>query len=143
MFTRHISTGIDIAAPPERVWAVLMDFPAHAEWNPFIRGIAGAARPGEELTVLLSPGGTRSYVFRPRVLRAEAAAHFAWRGRLFMPGLFTGTHSFDLAPIPGGTRLTHAERFSGVLLPFLGGMLAETEQGFQRMNTALKQRAEA
>ena len=32
----HLSTQIEIYAPAERVWAVLIDFPAHARWNPFI-----------------------------------------------------------------------------------------------------------
>ncbi|MBS1116012.1 MAG: hypothetical protein H6Q87_396, partial [candidate division NC10 bacterium] len=40
---QRISTSIDIAAPVERVWAVLMDFPAYSRWNPFIVALVGSA----------------------------------------------------------------------------------------------------
>jgi hypothetical protein len=39
-------------------------------------------------------------------------------------------------------RLVHAERFTGPLAPVLGGMLGNTERGFQAMNQTLKERAE-
>lgn len=36
-----ISTEIDIAAPPNAVWAVLTDFDRYNEWNPFIVKLSG------------------------------------------------------------------------------------------------------
>jgi len=36
-----ISTEIDIAAPPNKVWAVLTDYDRYAEWNPFLVKIYG------------------------------------------------------------------------------------------------------
>nr|WP_255305408.1 SRPBCC family protein [Acidithiobacillus ferrivorans] len=32
----QIETNIEITATPERVWSILMDFPAYPQWNPFI-----------------------------------------------------------------------------------------------------------
>jgi uncharacterized protein YndB with AHSA1/START domain len=32
----ELTTFVDIDATPERVWQVLTDLPAYAEWNPFI-----------------------------------------------------------------------------------------------------------
>ncbi|KAL9135287.1 MAG: hypothetical protein Q9175_003523 [Cornicularia normoerica] len=36
-----ISTGIDIAAPPIAVWAVLTDYDRYPEWNPFLVKMSG------------------------------------------------------------------------------------------------------
>lgn len=36
----------------------------------------------------------------------------------------------------------HGEQFSGLLLPLLGGLLADTVKGFDSMNEALKKAVE-
>jgi uncharacterized protein YndB with AHSA1/START domain len=38
---RQLKAEIEIQAPAERVWAVLTDFGAYHEWNPFIYQAAG------------------------------------------------------------------------------------------------------
>jgi hypothetical protein len=38
---RELRREIELDAPPERVWAVVTDFDAYPEWNPFIRQISG------------------------------------------------------------------------------------------------------
>lgn len=74
----------------------------------------------------------------------EPNAELAWRGSVAIPGLFVGRHYFRLeADGESACRLVHGEQFSGLLLPLMGGMLADTEKGFHAMNAALKARAEA
>jgi uncharacterized protein YndB with AHSA1/START domain len=46
---KELRTEIEIAAPPERVWAVLADFDSYPEWNPFIRRIRGQPAAGSKL----------------------------------------------------------------------------------------------
>ena len=46
--TRRIATAIDIDAPADAIWRVLVDFPAYPEWNPFIRRITGEAKVGAQ-----------------------------------------------------------------------------------------------
>jgi hypothetical protein len=41
---KTLTTEIDIAATPQRVWQVLSDLTAHREWNPFIVQATGRAR---------------------------------------------------------------------------------------------------
>ncbi|XRQ16225.1 SRPBCC domain-containing protein, partial [Actinomadura welshii] len=73
----------------------------------------------------------------------EPERRLAWLGRLFIPGIFDGAHSFELEALtPGSTRFIQSERFSGVLVPLLRGLLRSTEAGFAAMNTALAARAE-
>src|SRR4029450_13975460 len=56
---RTISATIDIDAPPERVWEVLVDFSAYPEWNPFMREVRGRAEAGARLGVRLGGAGGR------------------------------------------------------------------------------------
>lgn len=109
MFTREIVTDISIAAPPERVWAVLTNFTAYPAWSPFVRSITGELRTGGRITVSMSPDGEKEFRFRP-VLRVVAPGReLRWLGRLGVPFLFDGEHRFVLAPdgAGGGGRGDH------------------------------------
>ncbi|MHB1281104.1 MAG: SRPBCC family protein [Acidithiobacillus sp.] len=141
----QIVTEIDIAASPERVWSILMDFSAYPQWNPFIRSLSGVAKPGEKLRVTIQPEERRAMTFRPRVLTAIAQQELRWLGRLGFPRLFDGEHYFQLAALSNGdTRFTQGEQFSGILVGvFISSVEAATKAGFHAMNQALKNRAEA
>jgi len=55
-----------------------------------------------------------------------------------------GEHIFELHPSEGGTRFVQREIFSRLLVPLLWGTLEDpTRRGFDAMNRALKERAEA
>jgi hypothetical protein len=139
---RRIETAVDIAAPPRTVWDVLVDFAAYPDWNPFIRRLQGEARNGARLEVTVQPPGSRAMTFKPTVLAAEPGRELRWLGRVLLPGLFDGEHSFRLERTAGGCRLHHDETFRGILVPLFGKMLENTEHGFTALNHALKQRVE-
>ncbi len=143
MTTRKIKHQIDIDAPPASVWAQLTDTAAYGEWNPFVRRLSGELTAGARLGVEIAPPGGRSMTFKPKVLAAETNRELRWLGRLGLPGILDGEHTFELEELPeGGTRFVQAERFSGVLVGLFRGTLEKTEAGFEQMNTALKQRVE-
>ena len=138
-----IETAIDIQATPEKVWKILIDFNAFPAWNPFIPHLAGSLEPGSRLEVCVKPPGGRGITLHPRLLRADGR-ELRWLGRLFIPRLFDGEHSFTIEPLDGGgVRFHHRETFRGLLVLLLGGLLKNTRRGFEEMNLALKQRAEA
>ena len=140
----HIVTAISISASPERVWAVLLDFPRYQEWNPFIPSIEGLSSEGSSLKVTISPPGGKSMTFRPTVLRQIVGREFRWKGRFLLPGLFDGEHYFGLVHVgDGSTQFTQGEHFAGILVPLLRSTLDRgTKAGFEAMNVALKQRVE-
>jgi len=141
-FWQHgIETEILIAASPARVWALLMDFERHPQWNPFIRQIQGEAMVGRRLRVRVKPAGGHELGFEPEVLIVKPMQEFRWKGQWLVPGLFDGEHYFELRPdADGATVLVHGERFSGLLVPFLRGQLnTDTRPGFIAMNEALRQ----
>lgn len=143
---KELSTEIEIDAPAAVVWEILMDFDRYGEWNPFIKRIHGEAREGATLEVdLLQAEGGKPMAFRPTVVRCEPGRELAWLGRLMVPKIFDGEHHLTLDPLgEDRVRFRQWERFGGVLVPFLGGMLeGKTRPAFERMNRALKERAEA
>jgi hypothetical protein len=139
-----ISHTIEIDAPPEVVWGRLADTAAYPDWNPFVRRLEGSLEEGASLEAEIAPPGGRPMTFKPTVLAARPNRELRWRGRLLLPGLFDGEHSFEIEPLAGGrSRLTQSERFSGLLVRALRRSLANTERGFEAMNMALKERAES
>jgi hypothetical protein len=139
----HLETQIDIAASPETVYGILTDLESYSEWNPLITSSEGTVAVGERLTNRLEPPGSRAMTFKPTVTVVEPGRKFEWLGRLLLPGVFDGRHGFELEATPTGTRVTHGEHFSGILVRFMRKMIdGSTRQGFEAMNVALKSRAE-
>jgi hypothetical protein len=140
---RTISADIVIEATTDRVWETLADFSRYVEWNPFIREAAGRAAPGERIRVHVFRDEQKANAFRPRIVVAAPGRELRWLGHVLVPGVFDGEHSFELTPVEGGTRLVQSERFSGVLVPFMGKLIEDTVERFHALNRALKQRVEA
>lgn len=144
MTRRSIETSIDIRADAGTVWQVLTDFSAYPDWNPFIRRIDGEPAAGSRLSVMIQPPGQNAMRFRPRVQAVERQRAFSWLGNLLMPGLFDGRHEFTLVQNGQMTRFHHREIFSGLLVPLVWNKMQQpTRAGFEAMNKAIKERAEA
>jgi hypothetical protein len=140
---RELRREIEIDAPPERVWAVVTDFAAYPEWNPFIRRIGGELRVGARLEVRIEPPGARATTFKPTVRAVEENRELRWLGRLLVPGIFDGEHSLRIEPLEDRrSRFVQSERFSGLLVGLVKRTLAKTDAGFGQMNAALKARVE-
>lgn len=140
----RIETTVRLDARANEVWAVLTDFPAYGEWNPFITEISGLLAEDERLAASFLQSNGKTTRFRPRVLRVSPARQIRWLGKLGPGGLLDGEHYLVLEPQTDGTTvLTHGERFTGVLVPLMRSKLAETEQSFNAMNAALEARLKA
>jgi hypothetical protein len=137
---RTLEATTEIDATPHEVWAVLTDFARHPDWNPFIRAIVGECAVGARLRTTIAPPGGRAVTLRPVVLAADPVHELRWLGRLFVPRVFDGEHSFRIEALGAGrTRFTQSETFRGLLVPFTSGVLAKTGVGFEAMNRALAQ----
>ncbi len=141
----ELHTTVDIDAPIEVVWDILTDLEQYPDWNPFVVSAEGEVAVGARLRNRLQPPGGKAMTFKPTVTEVEMSRTFEWLGRLGLPGIFDGRHRFELEATPtGGTRLTHSEFFSGVLVRLMRKSLDnQTLAGFEAMNAALKARAEA
>ena len=143
--TTQIYTEIEIAASAQRVWQVLTDFPAYPQWNSVVSEIRGEMKVGGRLVVRVPvPGGLRIRL-RVRVLRVEAERELRWRGRFVFASLFAGEHALTIKPLSDRrVRFVQSEVYTGLLArAFFLIMGATNRRIFERMNEALKARAES
>ena len=95
--------------------------------------------------VRLEPPESRGVTFKPKVLNIEPNRELRWLGHLLVPGLFDGDHTLAIEPLEENrVRFVQREAFKGLLVPLLARSLDNnTRRGFEEMNSALKERAEA
>ena len=130
---KTIEVVTEIAAPVETVWAELTAVTEYAAWNPFITTFRGDLVEGAKVEVQILPPGGKAMTFRPTITKVEENQHLEWIGRLLIPGVFDGRHSFHLEDLGDGrTRLTQSEKFSGVLVAVTGKTLANTRTASRR-----------
>lgn len=96
------------------------------------------------MKVRISSGDRKPMIFEPLLLEAREPVEYRWKGRLLLRGLFDGEHIFRIEDAgKGHARFTHAEIFSGLLVPWLRRDLdSNTRRGFERFNRDIKKRCE-
>ena len=136
----HHSISIDIDAPPQRVFEVMVDVRRWHEWTPSITSIALAN--GGELAV-----GTRAMIRQPKlppalwtVSRIVPGRGFEWVNRA--PGLRVTGHHFA-EPAGHGSRATLALSYDGIFGGLLAWITAGITKRYLRMEAhGLKARSE-
>lgn len=100
-----VHASVDVQAPAERVWEVLVDWPRHGEWVPFTRAAGGSAE-GEavEARTGIGPAGflDTMVISEWRPPHRVSVRHTGWPVR--------GEGRFDLIDLSGGCcRVTWSE----------------------------------
>ncbi len=141
----EVKAETEIDAPAEKVWSVLTDLPRFSSWNPFIRKAFGSMEVGGEVHVRVKPSLPIRLPFHATVLYREDNRALRWRGEVLGWWLASGDHMFEIEPLPNGhVRFMQRERFGGILPRLASKLLVrEAQRGFDAMNEAIKQRAEA
>jgi uncharacterized protein YndB with AHSA1/START domain len=109
------TAGASSAAPPARVWAVLLDGPRWSLWNPGVEWmtVEGALEPGRLLT--MKPKGAPQTAFRIEAVQPERLLALAVR---FGP-LATLRLRWELTPEAGGTTIVQTVGITGPLAGLL------------------------
>jgi uncharacterized protein YndB with AHSA1/START domain len=137
----ELRTSIDVAAPPDRVWEVLVDVERWPEWTDSVTGVraldAGPLAVGSRVEVSQPRIPTGTYT----VTALEPGSTFTWEQR--QPGSTVSAHH-GCAPLPGGgTRVELRVVLTGVVGGIVGRLYRRLTERYLAMEAAgLKRRAE-
>ncbi|MEA2229478.1 MAG: hypothetical protein QOF04_3108 [Solirubrobacteraceae bacterium] len=126
----EVQTSIDIAAPPEEVWALAMDPERLEDWVTIHRRLDdhsdGRVRAGYEMEQTLCLRGV-NFKVHWELVRCDEPRHAEWHGR--GPARSHAETEYTLAPNgKGGTRFSYRNEFRAPLGP-LGAMASRTIVG--------------
>ncbi len=144
---------VEIAAPIEQVWAVMLDTGSYGEWNPFVvrADCPSPPRAGDPIVLHVRWRNGRGAVSPERVSEVtaphdeegvrRATLAYVYEGLPARLGLVRGTRFQWLSQKPGGpTCYETVEEFSGPLVPLAGPK--RVQDGFRRHAEALRTRCE-
>jgi hypothetical protein len=138
----EISADIEIAATPERVWAVLADLASYQQWHPVFLKATGQLTVGNRITITTTqPTTGRTMTVKVKVVTAEPATELQWTSNVL--GLSNSKRSFILSPAGGGTQLRQTGTYRGLFTRFPPKTLNRIQVSFEAINEAIKERAEA
>lgn len=107
------SVSLDIAATPERVWEVVSDVTLMPQWSAELLSVEwaeGSSGPalGAEFLGRNRHEAVGEWTTRSQIVVFEPSRTFGWAvGDVQNP---SATWTFELEPIPGGTRLSYRAR---------------------------------
>lgn len=137
----EISTEIEIEAPPEEVWEVLVKVDAWPAWNKTVAKASGNASLGSELdlTMFANDGVSDGPRYKPVIVKLDPPALLEWRATMISGFVFTNDKVLELKQTATGTKLIHIERFSGMLVPLFGGKMQDgVPPILNTLNTSVK-----
>ncbi len=141
---KAIETHIIVDSTPEKIWEILTNFEEYGLWNPFMTKVEGDAKLGAKIRVQIHTMGGKERIYHPIITRFEINKELRWKGKSFLPGIFDGERIFLIdKSADNKVAFFHKELFSGLGVKLVGNKLDENlSEGFEKMNLALKKRAE-
>ena len=125
----EVVTSIDIAAPPDQVWALAMNPDRLHEWVTIHRRLHnhdnGPPRKGYEMEQTLHLRGV-NFKVHWELVACEDSRHAEWHGR--GPARSHAETEYRLTPVDGGTRFDYRNEFKAPLGP-LGAMASRAIVG--------------
>ncbi len=135
---------IGINAPDDVIWDILSDIPGWEAWSPIYPKAQGAIRIGDRWTLDLALPGQAVRTINPVILDWAPYDHIHWRTQE-MRGWVTTVRFLELEKMgEENVIFSNGEIYDGWLGGYyVGRMRNPILQGFEALNMALKEKAEA
>lgn len=135
---------LEIDAPADTVWAVLTDFDAYGEWNPFVPEVRCDLRVGGAIEMQVKLRDKPQFQ-REWISELEPGRTFGYRMKPIPLGALRSHRWHRIASVDAGHCRYHSHFeihgwLEGLILRLFKPAF---ERGFGEMSTALKARAEA
>lgn len=142
-----VERSVEVEAPVEAVWDLMMDVKSWPEWKPFMTkaSIAGgydSLSNGSKIRMSVMAGGPAAAPLSATVIEFNRPHRLAWEGGV--KGLVHAVHSFDFRDKGGKTLVVSRETFSGALLWLINLMVTreDLEVLHEKWVAAIKQKLE-
>ena len=129
----------EVAAPADRVWAVVTDPARLAAADTGVIRVEGQIAPGERIKVWSEVSPKRAFPVTVTVF--DPPRVMEWTGGMPL-GLFRGVRRFTLAQAGEGTRLRVREEFTGPLLPLIWRTMPDLTASFEQFVAGVAAAAE-
>ena len=134
------ATATTIAAPPDRVWAVLTDAAGYPDWNSTIISLDGSIAEGERIALVSTLNPKRTFTLS--VSDVHPPTSMVWSDGMPL-GLFSGVRTFTLTDAGEGvTEFSMREVYSGLLAPLITKSIPDMTESFESFAADLKATAE-
>ena len=138
-FRIECAVGINIQAPPNRIWALLTTAGDFSRWNSTVKSIEGNIALGERIKL-------RATIAPERIFKLTVSELVPEKVMVWSDGtapMFKGVRTYTLTPkANGSTDFSMAEVFSGLMLPLIAGSLPDFGPTFEQYAADLKREAE-
>lgn len=129
----EVRVGTNIAAPPEKIWALLTDAKGYPSWNSTVISIDGTIAIGE--TIKLKATVDESRTFELTVSTFEPNTRMVWEDG---GSTFRGVRTYTLTlQADGTTDFTMAEVFTGTMMGMIESKLPDFRPSFTQFASDL------
>jgi hypothetical protein len=137
---KSFSTRIDIQAPADKIWRILIDLPRWPQWNSTVERTVGNIERGAKVTVFVKQSPGRAFPLR--VTEIEAPNRMVWAGGMPL-GLFNGARVYELtAPSAAASVFSMREDYTGPLAGLIAKSIPDLQPAFDEFAQCLKREAE-
>lgn len=138
MAHKSVHSEKEIQASPEIVWKVLTETDQYPEWNPVMKVLGGSIQEGQKVNYQFTQDEQNVSEISAKVEQVLLEELLNQRGGI--PLVLTFDHKYQLEPAGSATKMTIHEDYRGIAVLFWNPK--PVEEAYERLNTALKERAE-